>query len=207
MRDSTLVQKSEHQTPNPELRIPNSERRTANRVPMLGWLLPVDSSAGVRSVGAVKWDQFTAGTAASHRTAPAASEGKAGRERKSPFLHPYFQLFISIILTAASQILLKIGVDTQFVPPWYTVSNFFAYWIWLGILAIIGSLFCWLYALKSVPLIIAFNLAATNHMMVAVGSWLFLGEAISARRWTGIFVVALGVFFVARPAARAEEKL
>jgi len=66
---------------------------------------------------------------------------------------------------------------------------------------------CWLYALKSVPLIIAFNLAATNHIMVAVGSWLLLGEAFSSRRWIGVFLVALGVFFVARPAARAEEKL
>jgi drug/metabolite transporter (DMT)-like permease len=138
---------------------------------------------------------------------PAESEDEARRKRKSPFLHPYLQLFISIILTAASQIFLKIGVDTELVSPWYAISNFFAYWIWLGILAVIGSLFSWLYALKSVPLIIAFNLAATNHIMVAVGSRLFLGEAISSRRWIGVFLVAVGVFFIARPAARAEEKL
>jgi drug/metabolite transporter (DMT)-like permease len=127
--------------------------------------------------------------------------------RQSRFFHPYLQLFISVTLTAASQIFLKIGVDTQFVSPWYSASNLFAFWIWLGILAIIGSLFSWLFALKSVPLIIASNLAATNHIMVAIGSWLFLGEAISSQRWIGIFLVALGVIFVAKPAARAEEKL
>lgn len=138
---------------------------------------------------------------------PVGSENESGRKRKSPFLHPYLQLSISIILTATSQIFLKIGIDTQFVAPWYAISNFFAYWVWLGILAVIGSLFSWLYALRSLPLIIAFNLTATNHIMVAFGSWLFLGEAISTRRWIGIFLVALGVFFVARPAARAEEKL
>jgi drug/metabolite transporter (DMT)-like permease len=33
----------------------------------------------------------------------------------------------------------------------------------------------------------------------------FLGEAISYRRWIGVFLVALGVFFTARPAARAED--
>src|SRR5258708_379639 len=71
---------------------------------------------------------------------------------------------------------------------------FFAFWIWFGILAIIGSLFSWLFALKSVPLVIAFNLAATNHVMVAIGSCLFLGETISSQRWIGIFLVALGVF-------------
>jgi drug/metabolite transporter (DMT)-like permease len=127
--------------------------------------------------------------------------------RQSRFFHPYLQLFISVVLTAVSQIFLKIGVDTQFVSPWYSASNLFAFWICLGILAIIGSLFSWLFALKSVPLIIAFNLAATNHIMVAIGSWLFLGETISSQRWIGVFLVALGVIFVAKPAARAEEKL
>jgi drug/metabolite transporter (DMT)-like permease len=129
------------------------------------------------------------------------------RSLRARFFHPYLQLSISVVLTAVAQILLKIGVDTQFVTPWYTISNFFSFWIWSGILAIIASLFSWLFALKSVPLIIAFNLAAANHIMVAIGSWLLLGEAISSRRWIGIFLVALGVFFIARPVARAEEKL
>jgi drug/metabolite transporter (DMT)-like permease len=137
----------------------------------------------------------------------AESADETKESRKSRFFHPYLQLFISVVLTAVSQILLKIGVDTQFVSPWYTTSNFFAFWIWLGILAIIGSLFSWLFALKSVPLIIAFNLAATNHIMVAIGSWLLLGEAISSQRRIGILLVALGVFFVSRSAARVEEKL
>lgn len=141
------------------------------------------------------------------RAALAESLDDAMRSQKSGFRHPYLQLFISVILTALSQMFLKIGVDTQFVSPWYSISNVFSLWIWLGILAIIGSLFSWLYALKSVPLIIAFNLAATNHIMVAIGSGLFLGEAISFRRWIGIFLVAFGVFFIARPVARAEEKL
>jgi len=115
----------------------------------------------------------------------AESADEIKESRKSRFFHPYLQLFISVVLTAFSQILLKIGVDTQFVSPWYTTSNFFAFWIWLGILAIIGSLFSWLFALKSVPLIIAFNLAATNHIMVAIGSWLFLGVAALDRHFSG----------------------
>jgi len=140
-------------------------------------------------------------------TSSAESTDELKDSRESRFFHPYLQLFISVTLTAASQIFLKIGVDTQFLSPWYSASNLFAFWIWLGILAIIGSLFSWLFALKSVPLIIAFNLAATNHIMVAIGSWLFLGETISSQRWIGVFLVALGVIFVAKPAARAEEKL
>ncbi|MBV9391561.1 MAG: EamA family transporter [Verrucomicrobia bacterium] len=138
---------------------------------------------------------------------PGKTQRELNRSPRSVLLHPYLQLFVSIILTAISHILLKLGVDTGFVSPWYTASNFFNFWIWLGVLAIICSLFSWLYALKSVPLIVAFNLAATNHIMVAFGSWLFLGEAISIQRWIGIFLVALGVFFIAKPVARAEEGL
>ena len=125
--------------------------------------------------------------------------------RRQRFLQPYLQLSISIFLTAAAQILLKIGVDNQPGAPGYGVLV--SLWIWTGISAILLSLFSWLYALKSVPLNVAFNLAATNHILVAIGAWAFLGEKITQPRWLGICLVALGAFFIARPSARAEEKL
>jgi drug/metabolite transporter (DMT)-like permease len=127
--------------------------------------------------------------------------------RKSRFLHPYLQLFISVVLTAAAQIFLKMGVGSQIDAPWYGLSNLFSPWILTGVLAMLVSLLSWLYALKSIPLVMAFNLAATNHIMVAIGSWIFLGDEISIRRWVGIFLVALGAVFIARPLARVEEKL
>ena len=125
--------------------------------------------------------------------------------RSRRFLHPYLQLSISIVLTAVAQIFLKIGVDIRLGAPGY--GFLFSLWIWTGISAILLSLFSWLYALKSVPLIVAFNLAATNHILVAIGVWAFLGEKITQQRWLGISLVALGAFFIARPASRAEEKL
>jgi drug/metabolite transporter (DMT)-like permease len=127
--------------------------------------------------------------------------------RKSRFLHPYLQLFISVVLTGAAQIFLKLGVDSQFDAPWQAHSILFSPWILAGVIAMLVSLLSWLYALKSVPVVVAFNLAATNHIMVAIGSWIFLGEGISLRRWVGIFLVALGTVFIARPLARVEKKL
>jgi drug/metabolite transporter (DMT)-like permease len=125
--------------------------------------------------------------------------------RRGRFFHPYFQLSMSIVLTAAAQIFLKIGVDNRLGSPGY--GFLVSLWIWAGISAILLSLFSWLYALKSVPLIVAFNLAATNHILVAIGAWAFLGEKITQQRWLGISLVALGAFFIARPSSRAEEKL
>jgi multidrug transporter EmrE-like cation transporter len=91
---------------------------------------------------------------------------------------------------------------------WRTRYGFLvSLWIWTGISAILLSLFSWLYALKSVPLIVAFNLAATNHILVAIGAWAFLGEKITQQRWLGISLVALGAFFIARSSSCAEDKL
>jgi drug/metabolite transporter (DMT)-like permease len=99
----------------------------------------------------------------------------------------------------------KVGVDSRLGTPWYGFPV--SLWIWTGISAILLSLFSWLYALKSVPLIVAFNLAATNHILVAIGACAFLGEKITQQRWLGISLVALGAFFIARSSSRAEEKL
>ena len=44
--------------------------------------------------------------------------------RKSRFLHPYLQLFISVVLTAAAQIFLKMGVGSQIDAPWYGLPIF-----------------------------------------------------------------------------------
>jgi uncharacterized membrane protein len=57
------------------------------------------------------------------------------------------------------------------------------------------------------PMIVAFNLAATNHIFVAIGAWAFLGEKITQQRWLGICLVTVGAFFIARPSVRAEEAL
>jgi len=109
---------------------------------------------------------------------PLQNESHGTRRRR--FLHPYLQLSISIVLTAAA-IFLKIGVDIRLGAPGY--GFLVSLWIWTGISAILLSLFSWLYALKSVPLIVAFNLAATNHILVAIGAWAFLGEKITQQRW------------------------
>jgi hypothetical protein len=48
--------------------------------------------------------------------------------RRPRFLHPYLQLSISIVLTAAAQIFLKIGVDIRLGAPGY--GFLVCLWIW-----------------------------------------------------------------------------
>ena len=132
-------------------------------------------------------------------------------EQKVPkmawYLNPYLHIGFTVILSAAAQILFKAGSDNTPGGTLLGVSSLGSGTVWLGIVCMIASLFVWLHALRFVPLIIAFSLAAATQVLVALGSWCFLGEQISLVRWAGIFVVTLGIMIIARPLARLEERL
>jgi multidrug transporter EmrE-like cation transporter len=120
-------------------------------------------------------------------------------------LNPYLQLGICIVVSAAAQIFLKLGADSAEVGG--PVASLRSGWVWLGMIALVGSLVSWLIALRTIPLIIAFNLVGATQVLVPLGSWVFLGEAIGPLRWVGILLVTLGVVIIARPLARMEDRL
>ncbi len=80
-------------------------------------------------------------------------------------------------------------------------------WAWLAALATIGSLLAWLYALRFVPLGVAYNLSGALHVIVPLSCWIFLGEKIVAQRWLGIALVLAGVLVTAQSAAKIEETI
>jgi drug/metabolite transporter (DMT)-like permease len=123
------------------------------------------------------------------------------------YLNPYLHIGLTVILSAAAQILFKAGSDNTPGGALLVVSSFGSAAFLLGIGCMIASLIVWLYALRFVPLIIAFSLTAATQVVVALGSGIFLGEEISLVRWAGIFIVTLGIMIIARPLARLEERL
>ena len=136
------------------------------------------------------------------------SEAKENENRREGwFFNPYTQIALCILLSAAAQLLLKKGAIKAVPSVWLGVRGLLSGWVWLGIIAMVGSLFSWLYSLRFLPLIIAFNLTAMVQVLVPVASSLFLGEQISPMRVCGIALVCAGVYVVARPLMRMEEKL
>ena len=128
--------------------------------------------------------------------------------RKGWFFHPYTQIGLSIVLSAAAQLFLKKGATKTAVPEiWLGVEALRSGWVWMGIVAMVLSLFSWLYGLRFVPLNIAYNLAGLIQVLVPLGCWLLLGEHIGPTRLCGILLVCTGVFVVARPLLQVEEKL
>ena len=117
------------------------------------------------------------------------------------------QIGISVVLAAAAQLFLKLGTTQETSASLFNLAALSSPWVWLGILSMLLSLVSWLYALRSVPLLIAFNLAAATHVIVPIASWILLGERIPSVRWLGILIVTLGVFVIARPLSRVEERL
>jgi len=111
------------------------------------------------------------------------------------FWNPYLQIFLTVLLTAAAQILLKVGANgstaDDSVWSWLGLTELASGWTWLGIVAFVASFGGWLYALRFLPL----------------GSWLFLHERISLWRGSGILIIIAGILLLAQSVAKVEEKV
>jgi drug/metabolite transporter (DMT)-like permease len=133
------------------------------------------------------------------------------RPARGLFWNPYLQIFLTVVLTAAAQILLKIGADgsagDNSVGSWLGLWELADGWTWLGIAAFVASLGGWLYALRFLPLGLAFSLTNGVHILVPIGSWLFLHEKLGPLRITGISVIIVGILLLAQSVVRAEEKV
>jgi drug/metabolite transporter (DMT)-like permease len=123
------------------------------------------------------------------------------------YLNPYLHIGLNVVFCAVAQILFKIGSDATPGGSLLGFSSFGSVAVCLGIGCMVAGLFTWLQALRFVPLIIAYSLAAAQQVLIPLGCWFFLGEQISLERWAGILVVTLGIVIIARPLARLEERL
>jgi drug/metabolite transporter (DMT)-like permease len=127
------------------------------------------------------------------------------------FWNPYFQILLTVVLTAAAQILLKVGASHSVADQsWFArvgLSELANGWTWLGILAFVSSFGSWLYALRFLPLGLAFSLTNGVHIFVPIGAWLFLHEVLTPLRIAGIAVIVLGVLLLAQSVAHVEEKV
>jgi|SRR5438067_1973651 len=133
------------------------------------------------------------------------------KKARDVFLNPWFQIGFSTFAVATAELFLKRGaMEAPSLPAglnWTGISGLESPLVWLGIVMVAISFVSWLYVLRFIPLSVAFPLSQFVHVLVPLGSWIFLGELISPRRWAGIALVVTGIFTVAQPVARMEEKL
>ena len=133
------------------------------------------------------------------------------RQPLSGIWNPWLQLAVSTLAVAISELFLKRGanatVDLSQSWSWTGLTTLASPLVWVGMIFTIISFITWLYAIKHLPLSLAFPASQAVHVLVPLSSWLVLGERITALRWCGIALVLCGLALVARPAAELEEKL
>jgi uncharacterized membrane protein len=118
----------------------------------------------------------------------------------------HFVLWVSLysLIMAVSQILLKLGTNQVgkfvfndakdvFTIIFKVVLNPF---IFMSVVLMASSFFLWIYILSWFKLGLVFPLTALTFVFVAIMTFLFLGEKLSAINYVGICLIASGVFFL-----------
>jgi multidrug transporter EmrE-like cation transporter len=123
-------------------------------------------------------------------------------------IRPYVYLFITVVLLTVAEIFLKRGAEATAPaePDWLGLASLSSRNVWIGATLLTISSVTWIFVLRTMPLYLAFTLCSVIHVTIPVASWLLLDDKISPVRWTGIAMVLAGIWVIARPASRIEER-
>ncbi|MFH1603718.1 MAG: SMR family transporter [Pseudomonadota bacterium] len=114
-------------------------------------------------------------------------------------------LMLGVFLNAMAQLLLKAG--TNAVGPFgFHADNIVPVGMKLalephilgGITCYVVSLVVWIMGLSRVEVSIAYPMLSIGYVLNALAAWYFFGEAVSVTRLTGIGIIIIGVYIVAR---------
>ncbi len=112
-----------------------------------------------------------------------------------------------VVLNALAQSLLKLGtnrvgdLDFSLSAAWTTSVRILSEWPFLLGFAAYGiSLVVWIAALTRVPVTVAYPMLSIGYVINALIARYWLGETMSLGGWTGIVLIGLGVWLIARQA-------
>lgn len=110
-----------------------------------------------------------------------------------------------VLLNAGAQLFLKAGtrsigvfafsLDNLLPIGWRLASNPF---IVSGLFCYVVSVVVWIMALSRVEVSIAYPMLSLGYIVNVLLAWWLFGEAVTAMRVAGIFVIIVGVIMVAR---------
>lgn len=117
----------------------------------------------------------------------------------------FLLVLTGVMLNAAAQLLLKAGVSRVGEIKLALGTILSAGWKLAFEPHILGGLACyvisvvvWILALSRVQVSIAYPMLSLGYVVTAVAAWWLMGESLSAMRMTGIAVIIVGVYLVAR---------
>lgn len=120
-------------------------------------------------------------------------------------MRPVWALFLNVLCITAAEIFLKLGTATT-QPDILGFSALSSWQTIVGIVFHISGFACWMYALRTLPVSLAFNFTALAQVLVPIASFVFLHESLSVVRCAGIGLVILGFVLLVPVVAKVEEK-
>jgi multidrug transporter EmrE-like cation transporter len=116
-------------------------------------------------------------------------------------MHPYILVFISIILGAGGQVVMKMGTSQVSTAGLSFLSLLLKYFtnmhILTGLLLYTLSAVVWIFAISKVQLSIAYPMVASGYVLVVLLSYLLLHEPVSSLRVLGLLTIVAGVIIIA----------
>src|SRR6185295_10704674 len=103
-------------------------------------------------------------------------------------------VLVGVLLNATAQLLLKAGTNAMPLGVRLALEPH----ILGGLACYAVSVVVWVIALSRVPVSIAYPMLSIGYVVNAIAAWQLLGESLSPLRLSGIGVIIVGVFMVAR---------
>ncbi len=114
-------------------------------------------------------------------------------------------LLCGVLLNAAAQLSLKAGsqrisdltfsLENAFTMGWQLATNPY---IILGLTAYVISVVIWIGVLSRVEVSVAYPMVSLGYIINAVAAYYLFDEAMTASKISGIFLILIGVYLVAR---------
>lgn len=113
----------------------------------------------------------------------------------------YLIALVSIILGAAGQFCLKVGVTAHkslgdAASAWELLTDV---WFLSGLTVYGLSLLTWLYVLSRLELSRAYPMVSIGYILTTAMACIWLGETLTWQKVLGISLIIIGVFFISRP--------
>ena len=103
-------------------------------------------------------------------------------------------VLFGVLLNAGAQLLLKAGTNAMPLGLGLALEPH----ILGGLACYAVSVVVWVVALSKVPVSIAYPMLSIGYVVNAIAAWHLFGEALSPTKLSGIGIIVLGVFIVAR---------
>jgi drug/metabolite transporter (DMT)-like permease len=114
-------------------------------------------------------------------------------------------ILLAVIINTLAQLALKAGMDRigHFSFSWNNLSGISLQvmtnpFILAGIVCYVTSMLVWLLVLSRVQVGVAYPMISLGYIFTAVAAYYLFGEPLTMLRITGIGVIMLGVYLVAR---------